>query len=561
METDDKKYGAKFIAETLKGYNVTHIFFVDAILRESLIEMERLGIKRVLAHTEKAAAYMADGYARASHKPGICMSQSVGAANLAAGLQDAYLGHSPVIAITGRRPPIAEYRNSYQEILHDSLFTSVTKFHANIISAEQLPYLVRQAFREATSGSPRPVHLDVQGHIGKEVEVCDHPINVTVEHTYAHFPAIRTEPTQDDLRTLSDYLRQASRPLIIAGGGATSSSAGPEIVQLAETLQIPVSTSLSGKGVIPEDHPLSVGVCGSYSRSCTNQIAWDADVVFFIGSSTGGQVTNDWRLINDRTQVLQVDIDPSEIGRNYANTVGIVGDAKATVRKLLNNINKKPSHEPWLRQVRSLVDSWRRETEAQSNSDAIPIRPERLCKELTSILPSDVLLVADTGHSGIWTGTMVELKFPTQSFIRAAGSLGWGFPASLGAKCGVPDRPVICFTGDGGFWYHLSELETARRCGIKTVTVINNNHAFGQCIAGVNIDYGSRSGRKEDFYKFGPVSFSNIAKEMGCIGIHVTKPENIRKALLDALSSDLPAVVEVETDPACEAPAPWSNAS
>ena len=157
--------GGRFIAETLKGYGVTHIFFIEAILRRTLVEAEALGIRRVLAHSEKAAAYMADGYARVSGRPGVCMAQSVGAANLAAGLQDAYLALSPVIAITGRQPPLSQYRNAYQEIFHHPLFEPVTKYNVNVDTVEQLPYLLRQAFREATSAAPRPVHLDLSGNI------------------------------------------------------------------------------------------------------------------------------------------------------------------------------------------------------------------------------------------------------------------------------------------------------------------------------------------------------------------------------------------------------------
>ena len=176
--------GARFIAETLKGYGVTHVFWVETFLRQALVEMEALGIRRILTHSEKAAAYMADGYARVTHKPGVCMAQSVGAANLAAGLQDAYLGHSPVISITGRRPPLEEHRNAYQEILHDQLFDPVTKFHANAVSVEQLPFLLRQAFREATTGTPGPVHLDFPGLEG-EFETQETELEVIVEKTFS----------------------------------------------------------------------------------------------------------------------------------------------------------------------------------------------------------------------------------------------------------------------------------------------------------------------------------------------------------------------------------------
>ena len=553
-----KMSGGRFIAEMCRSYGVTHVFFVEAILRRTLMEMETLGIRRVLTHSEKAAAYMADGYARMSRRPGVCMAQSVGAANLAAGLQDAYLALSPVVAITGRQRPISQYRHAYQEILHYPLFEPVTKYNVNVDTIEQLPYLLRQAFREATSGSPRPVHLDLMGNIGQVIDFAEADMEVIVEEPFTHCPSNRPEPEDERVREAARVLEDAERPVIVAGGGATASQAGPEIVELAEMLSIPTATSLNGKGAILEDHPLSLGLVGSYSRWCANRIVSEADLVLFVGSHTGDQVTNYWTVPRPGSPVIQVDIDPSELGRNYPNSVGLMGDAKVTVRKLMGCLNPRAKKEQWAEYAQKLVKEWQDEQQPLRNSDAVPIRPERLCKELTEVLPSDVVLVADTGYSGIWTGTMVYLTHPKQRYIRASGSLGWGFPASLGAKCAAPGRPVVCFTGDGGFWYHLSELETAVRCGIKTVTVVNNNHCLSQCSGGINSAYGDRPGKREEIYKFREVNFARIAQEMGCLGLRVEQSGEIAGALKKALAADAPAVVEVVTNAECKAPEPWT---
>jgi acetolactate synthase-1/2/3 large subunit len=553
-----KMSGGRFIAEMCSGYGVTHVFFVEAILRQTLMEMESLGIRRVLTHSEKAAAYMADGYARTSSRPGICMAQSVGAANLAAGLQDAYLALSQVIAMTGRQQPISQYRNAYQEILHYPLFEPVTKYNVNVDTIEQLPYLLRQAFREATSGSPRPVHLDLMGNIGQVIDFAEADMEVMVEESFTHYPSNRPEPEDQRIREASRVLEEAERPVIVAGGGATASQAGPEIVELAEMLSIPTATSLNGKGTILEDHPLSLGLVGSYSRWCANRVVSEADLVLFIGSHTGDQVTNYWTVPRPGTQVTQIDIDPSELGRNYPNTVALMGDAKVTVQRLIEYLSPGVRKEKWAEYAQTRVKEWQDEQQPLRDSDAVPIRPERLCRELTEVLPSDSALVSDTGYSGIWTGTMVYLTHPEQRYIRASGSLGWAFPASLGAKCAAPDRPVVCFTGDGGFWYHLSELETAVRCGIKTVTVVNNNHCLSQCSEGVNRAYGDRPGKKEEIYRFREVNFARIAQEMGCLGLKVEQPGEIAEALKEALEADAPAVVEVVTDAECKAPEPWT---
>ncbi|HEA70046.1 hypothetical protein LCGC14_1407490 [marine sediment metagenome] len=559
MVDNHNKSGAEFIASTLKGYGVTHVFYVEAILRRSLVAMESLGIHRIVTHSEKAAAYMADGYARASRKPGICMAQSVGAANLAAGLQEGYLALSPIIAITGRKPPIARYRNAYQEVLHGPMFDSVTKYNVEVISVDQLPFLIRQAFREATTGAPGPVHLDVIGILGEEIDAAEGNLEVVIEEAFSHYPAFRPEPDTRDVLDAADILEQADRPVIIAGGGAKASNAGAEIVALAEKRLIPVVTSVNGKGIILDCHPLSIGVVGSYSRWCANRVVSEADLVLFIGSHTGDQVTNNWRVPNPGTKVVQIDIDPLELGRNYPNTKSLLGDAKVTTQKLVEAINSRNIDTQWSGRAQKLVQDWRNETRPLRHSNALPIRPERLCKELEDVLPSDAILVSDTGNSAIWSSTMINLIDPEQTYIRAAGgSLGWAFPASLGVKCAAADRPVICFTGDGGFWYHLSELETARRCGINTVTIINNNSGFGQCLPGINRAYGEKPGKREEMYQFQNVNFSRIAQEMGCNGIRVESADEISKAIRKALDCDIPTVVEVMTDIKCSAPKPWA---
>ncbi len=552
--------GAKFMADTLKAYGVTHVFLVPAILRRALAEMDLIGIKRVITHGEKAAAYMADGYARASGKPGVCMAQSVGAANLAAGLQDAYLGLSPVIALTGHKRSDEQYKNAYQEIEHSKPFASVTKFSAVVDNAEQLPHLLRQAFREATTGAPAPVHLDIQGMTGDFATEAEADLEVMFESTFAQRPAFRPEADLESVRAAARALTSAQRPVIVAGGGVTASGAQQEVVELAEMLQIPVATSLNAKGTITDNHPLSVGVVGSYSRWCANRVVSEADLVFYVGSHTGSQVTNEWKVPSPGTPVIQVDIDPRELGRTYPAEVAMHGDAKATLRRMLEALEPIGSRAEWVGRAQQLVQEWRDDVAPRANSDAVPIIPERLCNEITKFLPADAMLVADTGHAGIWTGSMIDFNHPTQEFIRCAGSLGWGLSAAMGAKCALPDRPVLCFSGDGGFWYHIAELETAVRNNINVVTVINNNSALSQDQRGDERAYaGMEGGHPEELWSFTDTNFARVAESIGCFGIRVERPEDIQGALEQAFASGRPAVVDVATDPLDSlAPVPWS---
>ena len=378
--------GARFIAETIKGYGITHVFLVMAILRKTMVELEDFKIKRIVSHSEKAAAYMADGYARMSGRPGICMAQSVGAANLASGLQDPFLAHSPVIAITGRKKPIAQYRNAYQEIIHGPMYDAVTKYNVNVDTVEQLPLILCQAFREATTGAPRPVHLDLLGFAGEVIEMAKINMSPAIEAQYSRYPAHRFSPESEYLKKAVSDLEKAARPVIIAGGGAIASSAETEIVKLAEVLSIPVATSNDGKGVIPDNHPLSIGIVGSYSCGVSNKIVSEADLALFIGCSTGDQVTDDWTLPRPEARVIQIDINPSELGRNFHKSLCLLGDAKASLQCLLELIQDIDKKDDWAKYTESLVKDWKKSIEPFSYSHEVPIRPERLCKEITDIL-------------------------------------------------------------------------------------------------------------------------------------------------------------------------------
>ena len=549
--------GARFLAETLREYGVTHVFFVPAIIRRALVEMEDVGIKRIISHGEKSAAYMADAYARVTGKPGLCFAQSVGAVNLAAGLQDAYLGVSPVIAITGHRPPMHRHRNSYQEVEHSKPFASVTKYSAEVETVEQLPHLLRQAFREVTTGQTLPAHLDFSGISGDVITDGILDTDVIVEEPFTQRPAFRPAPEPERVREAARILSQAERPVIVAGGGVTASGAEAELVRLAEMLNIPVATGLNAKGSIPENHPLSVGVVGSYSRWSANRVVSEADLVLFVGSHTGSQITLDWRIPAEGTPVIQIDIDASELGRSYPAAYGLQGDAKRTLEAMLDVLEPTGGNASWVSRTQEHVQNWRDEHEPVLTSNAVPIRPERLCQELTDFLPSDAVLLADTGHAGIWTGSMVDLNHEGQSYLRAAGSLGWGLPAALGAKCGAPDRPVVCWTGDGGMWYHIGELETAVRYGINVVIVVHNNGGLNQDRRGDEAAYEGREGNSGELWRFNDTNFAQIAESMGALGIRVTDPNQINSALDQAVSANRPAVVDIVSDGEVAAAPPW----
>jgi acetolactate synthase-1/2/3 large subunit len=546
----------QFFAKTLEGYGVTHVFMVPAIFNQAMAAMEETAITRVTTHHEMAAAYMADGYARAGRKPGICMGQAVGAGNLAAGLRDAIQTGSPVIAVSGGPQPDARYRYFYQVVDDFPMFTPVTKMNVMVERPARLPDLLRQAFRTATTGTPGPVHLELPGRLG-ELVAGEGEFEVLVEGAHTRYPAHRIPPDAAAVERALALLAKAERPVIVAGGGVTASDAGAELVALAEKLGIPVAITMNGKECIPDDHPLSVGNVGTYGRRAANQVVAEADLVFFAGSRAGGLTTNNWKLPAPGTPTIQLDINGEELGRNYPAAVGLLGDAKLTLRQMADLAPRATSRGAWTAHAQSLLREWRAALEPALRSDAVPIRPERLCREIAEFLPERAILVSDTGHAAIWTGTMVGLTRPGQRYLRCAGTLGWGFPAALGAKCAQPHRTVLCFTGDGGFCYHLAELETAARAGINAVIVVNNNGALQQVCRGIDTAYGgTQRGRSKEMWVFRPgTNYARVAEEMGCLGLRVEQPGEIRGALETACSANRPAVIDVATD--LGAAPPW----
>jgi len=550
--------GAEFFARSLAANGTTHVFFIDAVLRRTLIELGTLGVTRVLGHSEKAVAYMADGYARIAGRPAVCFAQSVGAANLASGLQDACLANTPVIAFTGRKQPSMQHRNAYQEIPHQPMFSSVTKFSAFVESAAEMPRLMRHAWREAMTGAPGPAHLDLNGLQAEVIEtgmVAEAPI---AEPSFQlSMPPHRPAPSDGEIEAAVATLRAAKKIAIVAGTGAAQSGAGKELLALAEALHAPVATSLGGRGIIPTRHRLSVGCAGNYAAPPTNKIVHEAELVLFVGCHTGDQVTHTWRVPAIDTPCVQIDIDPRELGRSYPNTTGLMGDPKATLTKLLAALGAAPHDSGFGDWAAGVMADWRQERAPYLANGSMPIWPDRLCDEITRALPPDGILVADTGYSSIWSSSLIELNGEGQTYLRAAGSLGWSFPAALGAKCAAPNRKVICWSGDGAIYYHLTELETAKRRGIAVVLVINNNSGFGQGWPNIQRQQGNKPGDVRDLVRFGPTNFADVARVFGLRGIRVEDPSQLQAALKDALASDETVIVDVATDIDCRAPEPW----
>jgi acetolactate synthase-1/2/3 large subunit len=478
------------------------------------------------------------------------MAQIIGALNIAAGLRDAFLAHSPVIALTGGREPKTKFKKVYQEIDDMPAFEPVTKFNATIDDVNRFSDMMEQAFRVATSGSPGPVHLQFRGNEA-QIDLEEIEEEVTVNEINIQIPPHR--PICDDsvLKKALKAIQTASKPIIVAGGGARHSGCSKELLTFAEKLSIPIATSLNGKDLLNSNHPLSCGVVGTYSRESANLSVKEADLVIFIGSETGSMTTHFWAVPTTKVRVIQIDIEPENLGRNYNLEVAIHGDAKVILERMttLSDSKNFPERTEWLSLITKLRSDWYYKYQPLMESDAKPIRPERLCREISNAAPKNAVFVVDTGHAGMWMGGMFDLTHSEQTYIRSAGHLGWAFPASLGAKCALPNKPVICFTGDAGFWYHIAEIEVAVRWNINTIVIVNNNSGGNQSKRGFDRAYGGEQTEEgRQLWTFNNINFAAIAENIGAVGIRVENAKEIKPAIEKAIELNNPVIIDVVTD-------------
>ena len=548
--TPTRMKGQQFLAEVIRRSGTKAVFFVPTFLYPTLVELAEDSIKRVLCHSEKAAAYMADGYAQASGRPTIVITQGgPGATNLFPGLADAWQSHTPLLAITPVIPNSRYHGNSYQEAYVD--FRTVTKYDAEVRSIDRLAEFLGKAYREMTTGAPRPVHLYIDGAI--EGQEFDFDFRY-IDERYFCYPALRPRADDDLVEQAVDALRAAERPVMVCGRGAVVSGAWNEVTALAEYLDIPVTSTLGGKGSIDEHHPLALGVTGSYRRPSTDQVIHEADLIFYVGSHQGGATTMMKQMPRPGVSTIHVDINPAQPGANYPNVLPLVGDARTVLRQMIEAAHdgQRGSHTEWVARTRTWLDEWREREREHMSGNATPIRPEQLAVEVVNACPEDTLYVADTGYAGTWAGAFMDLP-AGKNFLPCEGSLAWAFPAAIGAKAAAPERPVVSWIGDGGFWYHLGELETAIRNKINVVTVVLNNHAL---VFDTHLlqAFWSASHDVDMLSEFRDVDFGEIARSMGAHGVRVTDPREIGAAVRAAIEADRPAVVDVAIDHAAVAP-------
>jgi acetolactate synthase-1/2/3 large subunit len=493
---------------------------------------------------------MADGYARISGRPGVCGAQHVGSTNLASGLRDGYMARSPIVAMSGSADAESRYRGLYQDVDDHGAFEAMTKWNVRVDDPNRLPDLLRQAFRAATSGAPRPVHLELPGMQGN-ISDAEASGGSFIEERFGQAPSYRVPADADVVAKAAEYLAAAERPIIIAGNGVVRSRAEAELRAFARDRSLPVVVTMNGMSAIPHEDPLFGGVVGEYGSTLGNRVVAEADAILVVGSALGSMTTRKWSVIAEGAKILQIDIEPLEIGRNYHSAAPMVGDAQTVLRQLAA-AGSFTTPSAWTARVGEIRDEYAAKVRDVETSAEVPMRPERLITMLSAEISDTAVVVLDTGHSGHWSGQHLRLG-PGNTLIRAAGSLGWAVPAGIGAKCAVPDREVVVFTGDGGFYWHMAELETARRNGIPVIFVVNNNVSLNQ-----EQYIWDAANAKHDFYwKHHDTDIVAIARGLGAFATRVDDPADFATAFKEARNSGLPAVLEVRTS--IEAMAPKDN--
>lgn len=514
------------------------------------------GIQQYGYRTENAGTAMADGEARVSGRVSVITAQNGPAAGLlVAGLAEALKASIPIVAIVQEVPFDTADRNAFQELEHEKIFSGCTKWIRRINLADRAAEYMAKAIRAATSGRPGPVVLLVSPDVLVQ-PVAERVTLETFETEFGCYPLDRVVPTPDKLDALVGLMLRAERPLIVAGGGVHSSGACDVLSELQDLLQIPVATTNMGKGAIDESHSLSLGVIGNAmgTRSPAKfhrDYIQSADLIVFVGSRTNENGTAGWSLFPSTAQYAQIDIDPSELGRNYAG-LRMLGDAKATLSAIRDRIRDKvPSHlkqrgDQLAIQFAQAREQHRVELQYLLSQETSPIRPERLMRALDTA-HGDTLWVADASYSSIWLVQFIQSMRAGTRFItpRGIAGLGWGFPMAIGAKLARPHANVICVTGDGGFAHCWAELESARRHGVALTVVVLNNGVLGFQINAEE----SRFNTHTDVCHFTPIDHVAIARACGCDGVSVQLIDQLPSALAAASNANTPFVIDVRVDP------------
>ena len=535
--------GGEAIIESLKNMGVKTIFGYPGGQTIPFYDMlYDADIDHILVRHEQCAAHAADGYARASGRVGVCLATSgPGATNLVTGIATAYMDSSPIVAITGQVPTHLIGNDAFQEADIIGITMPITKHSYQPKNPDLIPSIVKSSFEIAKSGRPGPVLIDVPKEV-QEGELTK--FDDTLIDTPGYNPTIKGNIRQ--IKKARDLIKEAKRPLILAGAGVIISNACCELKKLADTINAPVMTSLLGKGAIDETDDLALGMLGMHGRKVSNDSINESDLLIAIGIRFSDRTTGRLDSFAPDTKIIHIDIDPAEIGKNVEVDLPIVGDAKnilSSLNEVLSGYTVSSDVTNWT----NMIKQRKQDLLPRVTYSDVPLKPQSVIKEISEVLTADSILTTDVGQNQMWAAHFYDTQKP-RKFISSGGlgTMGFGFPSAIGAKVACPDDPVVSINGDGGFLMACQELATVKEYDIPVIAVVLENRTLGMVYQWQSLLYNERHsetllGNSPDFVK--------LAESFGVNAVQITKPEETREALKSAIKDNEAILLDIVVDP------------
>ncbi|GBE55195.1 acetolactate synthase large subunit [archaeon BMS3Bbin15] len=540
-----KMSGARAIVSGLEKEGVEVIFGIPGGQSIPLYDaLYDSSMNHILTRHEQGAAHAADGYARASGKVGVCSATSgPGATNLTTGIANAYMDSSPIVAITGQVPRAFIGKDAFQETDIIGITMPVTKQSFQLRSVAEIPEVIKSSFYIAKTGRPGPVLIDIPKDIQEIEDEIDFNVKLELK---GYKPTLKGHPRQ--IKEAAKLILEAERPVIIAGGGVIISEASEELMELARLIGAPVTTTLMGKGSFPEMDPLALGVLGMHGRKVANYAVTDSDVLISIGMRFSDRSTGVVSCFAPDAKIIHIDIDPAEIGKNVSVDIPVVGDAKTVLKELIRVLRKIMESEK-SRAWQEKIKIWKKEFSPKMDYDDVPLKPHRVIKEIMDFLGEDDIVTTEVGQCQMWAHHYMGRSKP-RSFISSGGlgTMGFGFPAAMGAKVAKPDVNVIDIAGDGSFLMNIQELATVVENNINVVVGVFDNHYLGMVRQWQELFYDRRY---SSVYLGNTLDFVKVAEGFGALGIRVEKPEEIKPALKEAFNAGKPVVLDFMIEHEC----------
>jgi acetolactate synthase-1/2/3 large subunit len=500
-------------------------------------------IRHILVRHEQSAAHMADGYARIKRKAGVCFATSgPGATNLITGIATAYADSSPIVAVTGQVPLEMIGKDAFQETDIIGIANPCTKYTFQPRKAIEIPETVKKGFYIAESGRPGPVLIDIPKDVQQDVQDIEFPDLIKVR---GYNPA-----TESDLSTIgraTELLLEAKRPIIMSGGGVNLSGAFSELEVLAELLMAPVVTTFKGKGSFPENHPLAMGPIGMHGHAEANKIVIEADCILAIGARFSDRSVGRFDEFGKGMNIIHMDIDPAEIGKNKSVDVAIVGDVKSSMKTMIKILNKKivnrNKENPWLKRRKELIDYY---TESIKDYPR-DLTARKVLKKLREVLPNNAIVTTEVGQCQMWTSLHFDVISPGTFFSSTGlGTMGFGFPAAIGAKAARQNVPVVDIAGDGSFNMSENSLAVSVLENLPVIVILLNNYMLGMVAQWQRTFYNRRY---EGVHLHNCPDYTKIADAYGAQGIRVQSLPELENAIRAALKSNVATIIDIPIDP------------